>query len=155
MPPSRTSSAIPPKRIGAEPGPSGTITVMCRNIDPYPTSWVCVPCRLAFSDTRTCPQCRTPMVDAGRDFAAPKRTNTNAWKAVELVLAAGLNYDSCGCTGPGPRPHTKAEMRRWTNEAHQQTQLYAQAKGRRVPPQGTRQQQALLEQLAHADTSGQ
>lgn len=89
----------------------------------YKTSWVCVDCRHVGQDNNPmrCPFCRTDMWNAGRDFQAPRKRDKAGWAAVSIVKASGKNYDSCGCTGPGYRPRTKAQARqdaterRWRN----------------------------------------
>lgn len=95
---------------------------MCRYGPPahYKTSWVCVPCRHVAQYHRPqataprCPTCRGDLIDAGRDFAAPRKRDTAGWRAVEAVLASGRSYDSCGCSGPGYRPATAAQVRQET-----------------------------------------
>lgn len=51
------------------------------------------------------------MVDLGRDFHAPRRADDRQWRKVALLVGAGVTFDSCGCTGPGPRPRTLADAR--------------------------------------------
>ncbi|GII05251.1 hypothetical protein Pta02_72590 [Planobispora takensis] len=34
-----------------------------------------------------------------------------AWRALNAVLYAGLDFHSCGCNGPGFRPRTPREVR--------------------------------------------
>lgn len=54
------------------------------------------------------------MVSAGTQFAAPKRRDTAAWRALGAVLASGLRFgSSCECCqdGPGFRPRTPREVR--------------------------------------------
>jgi len=100
---------------------------MCRYaFSNYKTSWACIPCRhvaqyphpsvLPQARWPVCPLCREPMLHAGRDFQAPRKGNRSEWNAVAAVLNSGNDYDSCGCTGPGWRPRTKAELRRAEQE---------------------------------------
>jgi hypothetical protein len=85
---------------------------MCRYaVAPYKTSMVCVPCRHVAQGNMRCPFCREDMVNAGRDFQAPRKRDDSGWAAVAHVLASGQNYDSCGCDGPGYRPRTGAQVR--------------------------------------------
>jgi hypothetical protein len=94
---------------------------MCRYaMIPYKVHYVCVPCRRSNKHPwdgadHLCPYCRTPMVFAGHDFAAPRRQDTSGWAAVAAVLIAGLRYEgfeTCGCRRePKFRPRTKAQVR--------------------------------------------
>lgn len=63
-----------------------------------------------------CPQCRAPMVAAGRDFKAPRRGDRRQWLKVELLLRLGYGFDP-GQSGPGPRPRRLSDtvefMRTW------------------------------------------
>ena len=86
----------------------------------YKVHYVCAPCRQSFKypwdgAEHRCPRCRTPMVYAGHDFAAPRRADDRRWAAVEAVLGAGMRYDgfeACGCgREPKHRPRTGAEVR--------------------------------------------
>ena len=98
---------------------------MCRYglYGPYKTHYVCLSCWATFKRNagpereQLCPHCRLPMVDAGRDFAAPRRTDRAAWRALTVVLNAGLDFHSCGCGGPGFRPRTPAQVRERLNVA--------------------------------------
>ena len=51
------------------------------------------------------------MTEMGRDFSAPRRDATRQWRKLEILVAAGLFFDSCGCAGPGPRARTLGEAR--------------------------------------------
>jgi hypothetical protein len=55
------------------------------------------------------------MINAGHDFAAPRRDDKTGWAAVAAVLSAGLRYDgfeTCGCSRqPKFRPRTSAQVR--------------------------------------------
>lgn len=93
---------------------------MCRYaVHPAKTHWACLPCRWtskhptrwACEDGPHCPRCRSRMVDLGRDFHAPRRADTNQWRKVAMLFAAGITFDSCGCNGPGPRPRTLADAK--------------------------------------------
>lgn len=86
----------------------------------YKVHYVCVPCRhshkfLWDGAEHLCTRCRTPMVYAGHDFAAPRKTDGRRWAAVAAVLGAGLRYDGfelCGCSkDPKYRPRTGAQVR--------------------------------------------
>ena len=94
---------------------------MCRYAETiYKVHYVCVPCRRSHKHAwdgkdHLCPSCREPMVFAGHDFAAPRRTDDSGWRAVAAVLGAGLRYEgfeTCGCgRTPAFRPRTPAEVR--------------------------------------------
>jgi hypothetical protein len=86
----------------------------------YKVHYVCVPCRQSHKypwdgADHLCTRCRTPMVFAAHDFAAPRRTDDRRWAAVAAVLEAGLRYDgfqTCGCgREPKSRPQTSADVR--------------------------------------------
>jgi hypothetical protein len=88
--------------------------------------YVCLPCRRSFkylwgaigpNETRSpqlCPECRRPMINAGHDFAPPRRSDKAKWSVVDAVLGAGLRYEGftfCGCSrDPKFRPRTKAQV---------------------------------------------
>jgi hypothetical protein len=63
----------------------------------------------------TCPRRTGPLLCAGHDFAAPRRSNRKAWSVVVVVLNAGLRcegFESCGCgRDPKFRPRTRAQLR--------------------------------------------
>lgn len=94
---------------------------MCRYAETtYKVHYVCVPCRQSHKfpwdgAEHLCTRCREPMVFAGHDFAAPRKTNDSGWAAVAAVLGAGLRYEGfqfCGCgREPKYRPRTKAQVR--------------------------------------------
>jgi hypothetical protein len=87
---------------------------------PYKVHYVCLPCRRCFkfawdAAKHLCPECAIPMINAGHDFAAPRRNDKSGWAAVAAVLSAGLRYDgfeTCGCSRqPKFRPRTSAQVR--------------------------------------------
>lgn len=101
---------------------------MCRySMSNYKTHYICLSCRKSVKQdwlgpkTRDiikcpkCPECRQTLVHVGRDFKAPKRNNTNQWKKLALLVKAGILFDSCGCDGPGYRPKTLSETKRFVN----------------------------------------
>ncbi len=84
---------------------------MCRYaIHAYKQHYACFACRMAFKpqaadqNLTRCPNCGAPVYRMGLDFKAPKRTDTVAWKAVQMLYTGGVAFDSCGCNGPGYRP---------------------------------------------------
>ncbi|NUS15615.1 MAG: deoxyxylulose-5-phosphate synthase [Streptomyces sp.] len=84
------------------------------------THYVCLPCRASWKvpvgrgTTGICPRCAGRTADVGTQFAAPRRRDTAAWRALGAVLASGLGFhSSCECCqdGPGYRPRTPREVR--------------------------------------------
>jgi hypothetical protein len=51
------------------------------------------------------------MIDLGRDFAAPRQNAVRQWRKLEILVAAGWRFESCGCRGPGLRPQTLGQAR--------------------------------------------
>lgn len=99
---------------------------MCRYaLHPVKTHYACLPCQFTAKHpgrndpAPACPRCGQHMVDVGRDFKAPRRANAGQWRKVRMLTAAGISFDSCGCTGPGPRPRTLAEAK--TQLRHRRT----------------------------------
>jgi hypothetical protein len=94
---------------------------MCRYaMVPYKVHYVCLQCRKCFkypwdSAVHPCPDCTAPMINAGHDFAAPRRNDKKGWAVVAAVLNAGLRYEGfegCGCLHePKFRPRTSAQVR--------------------------------------------
>ena len=102
---------------------------MCRYaFHTYKEPFACFDCRKSFKQTSRwelpedqrpekgqprivlCPQCAKPMADMGLDFKAPKKSDEEQWKKVELLYNAGFRFDSCGCCGPGYRPAELKEV---------------------------------------------
>ncbi|MFD4794472.1 deoxyxylulose-5-phosphate synthase [Streptomyces anulatus] len=81
------------------------------------TSYVCLPCRVSFKQPhdrarqRNCPRCAEPMIHAGSAFAAPRRRDVAAWRALVVLLNAGVGFHKSCCGGPGFRPRTLREVR--------------------------------------------
>ncbi|TDQ01040.1 hypothetical protein [Labedaea rhizosphaerae] len=91
---------------------------MCRyGMSHYKMHYVCLPCRVSakyeWLPTREhrCPRCGAPMITAGFDFAAPPKRDESGWRALEATLNAGIKFLTCGCSGPGYRPRTSAQVR--------------------------------------------
>lgn len=95
---------------------------MCRyGIKDYNMPYACFDCRKSFKRPRfvsypheggiVCPDCKKPAVFMGHDFKPPKQQNRNQWRKVELLYEHDYTYNSCGCTGPGYRPHTLAQAK--------------------------------------------
>lgn len=74
---------------------------MCRYIHhDYKTSYACLKHRHVAQypkgQTPLCPTCREPMMHMGRDFKAPKKSDTKGWKKLRAIALPG-RFDSCGC----------------------------------------------------------
>ena len=52
-----------------------------------------------------CPNCRTQMVDLGRDLRLPKKDEDEQWQCIKYLLDNKYNIYSCGCQGIGFVPH--------------------------------------------------
>jgi hypothetical protein len=87
---------------------------MCRYSDHnYKSSHVCFDCRLSFQrpyqTEQTCPKCKRPMVDLGRDFKAPRRRDKRAWSRLPR---RPYSFNSCGCNGGYGRRNLLRRRRR-------------------------------------------
>ena len=78
---------------------------MCRYaLARYAEHYVCVACRVSVKGhflgdargTRRCPHCAGLLAAMGRDFAAPRRRDDRAWRALARHVAAGTSFESCG-----------------------------------------------------------
>ncbi|SDK23968.1 hypothetical protein [Streptomyces indicus] len=89
------------------------------------THHVCLSCRKGFkrdlgAPAGPCPDCAEAMVEAGEQLAVPPRADRDAWRALTVVLGAGLRFHpECRCCndGPGYRPRTMREVRERREEA--------------------------------------
>ncbi|MER6299517.1 deoxyxylulose-5-phosphate synthase [Kitasatospora sp. NPDC001539] len=81
------------------------------------TSYVCLSCRASYKQPydrtrqRTCPRCTETMIHAGSAFAAPRRRDVAAWRALTVLLNAGVGFHKSCCGGPGYRPRTLRDIR--------------------------------------------
>ncbi|MEW1700155.1 deoxyxylulose-5-phosphate synthase [Streptomyces sp. NPDC091278] len=81
------------------------------------TSYVCLPCRASYKQTygpereRRCPRCARALIHAGSAFAAPRRRDVSAWRALSVVLHSGIRFHKSCCGGPGYRPRTLSEVK--------------------------------------------
>ncbi|MFF5976766.1 deoxyxylulose-5-phosphate synthase [Streptomyces sp. NPDC012769] len=97
------------------------------------TSYVCLPCRASYKQfhgperERRCPRCARVMIHAGSAFAAPRRRDTNAWRALSVVLNAGIGFHKSCCGGPGWRPRTLREVKARTAHARRTGEPLARA----------------------------
>ena len=61
---------------------------------------VCCSCRRVWRDSynwpidgpqhKSCPSCGNDLLNAGKGFCAPRRTNLRQWRKVEIILRGGL-----------------------------------------------------------------
>jgi len=103
---------------------------MCRYLEhPVKSHWVCLDCRHVAKSTLVtqnqsetitgqprCPSCRGDLIDFGPDFKAPSKTSDNQWRKLAILNELGLLFHSCGCDGPGLRPRTLADAKRFQRD---------------------------------------
>ncbi|MFH8986309.1 deoxyxylulose-5-phosphate synthase [Streptomyces varsoviensis] len=107
------------------------------------TSYVCLPCRGSYKQSypdrytqdRVCPRCAGPLIHVGSAFAAPKKRDDSAWRALSVLLHAGVRFHKSCCGGPGYRPRTLREVRERMNYARATGEPFAQALVRPELPQ--------------------
>jgi hypothetical protein len=56
-----------------------------------------------------CPNCRTLMVNLGRDLRLPKNDENEQWQCIKYLVDNRYNIYSCGCQGIGFVPHKMEE----------------------------------------------
>jgi hypothetical protein len=56
-----------------------------------------------------CPNCRTLMVNLGRDLRLPKKDEDEQWQCIKYLVDNKYNIYSCGCQGIGFVPHKMEE----------------------------------------------
>ncbi|GLF99179.1 deoxyxylulose-5-phosphate synthase [Streptomyces yaizuensis] len=89
---------------------------------PARTSYVCLPCRASYKQPyeeephragreRVCPRCAGALIHVGSAFAPPRRRDIAAWRALAVLLHAGVRFHKSCCGGPGYRPRTLREVR--------------------------------------------
>ena len=94
---------------------------------PYKQKWACFKCRKSWKSphgevpraSALCPQCWAPLHNMGLDFKAPKQTDKEQWRKVELLSENGIDFSSCGCGGPGFRPARLREVPQFLQESEQ------------------------------------
>ncbi|MFF1278812.1 deoxyxylulose-5-phosphate synthase [Streptomyces marokkonensis] len=98
------------------------------------TSYVCLPCRASYKQPydrdrphRTCPRCAEPLIHVGSAFAAPPRRDIAAWRALSVLLHAGVRFNKSCCGGPGYRPRTLREVRERMAYARRTGEPFARA----------------------------
>ena len=62
-----------------------------------------------------CPHCRGEMTDLGEDLRAPSKNNKAQWEKLRLLARHQKTFHSCGCNGPGYRPKTLRETRKFVS----------------------------------------
>lgn len=119
---------------------------MCRYaFSGYRTHFACLDDRRAAKHPAgaapRCPDCGQPMVELGRDFHAPRRADRRQWRKVAMLVRAGVRavdplrrggplFDSCGCTGPGPRPAGLADAKTLLRQRRSDRRVRAAVIGR-------------------------
>ncbi|WP_326623040.1 deoxyxylulose-5-phosphate synthase [Streptomyces decoyicus] len=104
------------------------------------TSYVCLSCRVSYKQPydrarqRICPRCAEPMIHAGSAFAAPRRRDIAAWRALTVLLNAGVGFHKSCCGGPGYRPRTLRDVRERMTYARRSGTPVAEALVRRDVP---------------------
>ncbi|MFF7164222.1 deoxyxylulose-5-phosphate synthase [Streptomyces sp. NPDC008086] len=106
------------------------------------TSYVCLPCQASYKQPypghhdrdRVCPRCAEPLIHVGSAFAAPRRRDTNAWRALSVLLHAGVRFHKSCCGGPGYRPRTLSEVHERMAYARATGEPFARALVRRDLP---------------------
>jgi len=97
------------------------------------TSYVCLPCRASYKQPyvgdheRICPRCARPLIHAGSAFAVPRRRDVAGWRALSVLLNAGVRFHKSCCGGPGYRPRTLGEVRERMVYARRSGVPFAQA----------------------------
>ncbi|MFJ9057158.1 deoxyxylulose-5-phosphate synthase [Streptomyces sp. NBC_00111] len=105
------------------------------------TSYVCLPCRASYKqprgmgwEDRVCPRCAGVLIHAGSAFAAPRRRDASAWRALSVLLNAGVRFHKSCCGGPGYRPRTLREVKERMVYAERTGEPLAKALVRRELP---------------------
>ncbi|TCC92146.1 hypothetical protein EZ428_10475 [Pedobacter frigiditerrae] len=98
---------------------------MCRYaMTSYKPHYACFNCRKTFKrrfmadiqrgeDTKNeakCPECGELTASMGLDFESPKKTDLKKWAHLKSLYSVGINFHSCGCTGPGYIPNTTEKL---------------------------------------------
>lgn len=60
-----------------------------------------------------CPSCAKSMTDMGLDFKAPRKTEVEAWKILELLAQNGFTFHGCGCSVGFTPPRKLREVPEW------------------------------------------
>ncbi|EMI55517.1 hypothetical protein RSSM_03042 [Rhodopirellula sallentina SM41] len=63
-----------------------------------------------------CPDCGEPMADLGRDFKAPRKSDSRSWSTLREILTLGHVFNTCGCDGPGFIPSNRTQFRQYLDE---------------------------------------
>lgn len=97
------------------------------------TSYVCLPCRASYKkpwsggQERLCPGCAQPLIHVGSAFEAPRKRDTRGWRALSVLLHAGVRFHKSCCGGPGYRPRTLREVRERVTYARRNGEPYDRA----------------------------
>ena len=94
---------------------------------------VCFDCRKAFKKPADsvpggialglrrypCPQCQREMTPVGKNFRAPKQRDLSAWQAAQILLRAGVTFNSSGAGVMPTNPKDAMKLAR-DLESHRQ-----------------------------------
>ena len=94
---------------------------------------VCFACRKAFKKPADlvpggialglrrypCPQCQREMTPVGKNFRAPKQRDLSAWQAAQILLRAGVTFNSSGAGAMPTNPKDAMRLAR-DLESHRQ-----------------------------------
>ena len=102
----------------------------------YAKSFACFTCRTAhkrgfkgspaeFPLTMACPVCQDDMVNVGRHFKAPKKSDIAQWKKVKFLVEHGFVFQHVYQTGEDGRVYYQVDYPKTLEEARQFVVLYA------------------------------
>jgi hypothetical protein len=138
----------------------------------YKEHYACFSCRKMFrrpmrhelarpigrEETRVvpCPQCGQAMTNLGKDFKAPRQGDVRQWQKVQELYANGYSFDSCGCSGPEPRPATLQEVKPFLAEqkrlkAERERQARIEQRAAEMSQRRNKKARLLQEKRATAD----
>jgi len=115
---------------------------------PYLIHFACFGCRRSFKRSvaygakdyvKRCPHCGGRAIDLGRHFKAPKASDTEQWRKVKYLVAAGFFFQHVRNekTGQVPYPETLQEAREfvdryraqaWTERLLETLEILAEAR---------------------------
>lgn len=78
---------------------------------PSNCTYTCVPCRYSAKQTHTCPYCQKPMVNMGKAFKPPRKSNDSQWQKIALMVEHSDFFGYCHCCRPRRKPVTSADAK--------------------------------------------
>ncbi|SCE30822.1 hypothetical protein GA0115249_117363, partial [Streptomyces sp. PpalLS-921] len=119
-----------PKTVRPPPAPASTLAGMSHG----KTAFVCLPCRASYKQPydrdrpdRVCPRCAGALIHVGSAFAPPRRRDAAGWRALSVLLHAGVRFHKSRCGGPGYRPRSPREVKERMAYAEATGEPYARA----------------------------